>query len=115
MIPNLHHSSSPHCQTQPGLLDSEDLPSTSRKVDRCQILLKIEIKIALSVGCRIKGLQRSNVLDVDDDMYPIISRYRYFSLKRHETNRHSSELVFESINSDEALLLLLSRHLHERT
>jgi hypothetical protein len=37
------------------------------------------------------------VLDVDDDTYPIIACYRYFSLKRHETNRHLSELVSESI------------------
>jgi hypothetical protein len=43
------------------------------------------------------AFQRSKFLDVDNDRYPIISCYRYFSLKRHETNRHSSELVFESI------------------
>jgi hypothetical protein len=54
---NFRHSAhSPCCQT-PGPLDSEDLPSTCRKVDGCQILLKkIERKIALSAGCRINGL-----------------------------------------------------------
>jgi hypothetical protein len=45
----------------------------------------------------LTAFQRSKVLDVDDDTYPIISRYRYFSVKRHETNRHSSELMSESI------------------
>jgi hypothetical protein len=37
------------------------------------------------------------VLDVDDDTYPIISRYRDFSLKRHEAYRHLSELMSKSI------------------
>jgi hypothetical protein len=41
----------------------------------------------------LTAFQRSMVLDVDDDTYPIISRYRDFSLKRHEAYRHSSELV----------------------
>jgi hypothetical protein len=41
--------------------------------------------------------QCSKVLGIDDDMYPIISRYRYFSFKRHEAYGHSSELVSESI------------------
>jgi hypothetical protein len=45
----------------------------------------------------LMAFQHSKVLDVDDDTYPIMSHYRYFSLERHETNRHSSELVFESI------------------
>jgi hypothetical protein len=45
----------------------------------------------------LTAFQRSKVLDVDDDTYPIISRYRYFNVKRHETNRHSSELMSESI------------------
>jgi hypothetical protein len=45
----------------------------------------------------LTAFQHSKVLDVDDDTYPIISRYRYFSVKRHETNRHSSELMSESI------------------
>jgi hypothetical protein len=39
----------------------------------------------------------SKILDVDDDTYPIKSCYRDFSLKRHESYRHSSELVSESI------------------
>jgi hypothetical protein len=37
--------------------------------------------------------QCSKVHDVDGNTYPIISRYRYFSIKRHEINRHLSELV----------------------
>jgi hypothetical protein len=45
----------------------------------------------------LTSFQRSKILDVDDDMYPIISCYRDFSLKRHEIYRHSSELVSESI------------------
>jgi hypothetical protein len=52
-----HSACSPRCQTQPEPLDYEDPPSTSRKVDVRQILLKkIERKIALSAGCRIKSL-----------------------------------------------------------
>jgi hypothetical protein len=43
------------------------------------------------------AFQCSKVLDIDDNVYPIISRYRYFSLERHETNRHLSELGSESI------------------
>jgi hypothetical protein len=43
------------------------------------------------------AFQCSKVLDVDDDTYPIISRYIYFSLERHKTNRHSSEPVSEPI------------------
>jgi hypothetical protein len=43
------------------------------------------------------AFQRSKVLDVDDDTYPIISRYRDFGLKRYEAYRHSSELLSESI------------------
>jgi hypothetical protein len=54
---NFHHSiHSPRCETQADPLDSEDLPSISRKVYGCQILLKIERKIALSEGCRMNGL-----------------------------------------------------------
>jgi hypothetical protein len=45
----------------------------------------------------LTAFQCSKVLDVDDDMYPIISSYRDFSLERHEAYRHSSELVSESI------------------
>jgi hypothetical protein len=41
--------------------------------------------------------QHSKVLNVDDDTYPIISRYRDFNLKRNEAYRHSSELVSGSI------------------
>jgi hypothetical protein len=47
----------------------------------------------------LTAFQCSKVLDVDDDTYPIISRYRDFSLKRHEAHRHSSELVSESIQT----------------
>jgi hypothetical protein len=57
MRPNFCYSHSPNCQTQLGPPDSEDPPSTSRKVDGCQILLKkIERKIAHSAGCRINDL-----------------------------------------------------------
>jgi hypothetical protein len=55
----------------------------------------------------LTALQQTKVLDIDDDTYPIISRYRYFSLKRHETNRHSSELVFESIQMNLCCFLFL--------
>jgi hypothetical protein len=38
---NFRHSAcSPHCQMQPDPLDSKEPPSTSRKEDVCQILLK---------------------------------------------------------------------------
>jgi hypothetical protein len=50
-----HSACSPHCQT-PDPLDYENPLSTSKKVDVCQILLKIEAKIALSAGCRTNGL-----------------------------------------------------------
>jgi hypothetical protein len=43
------------------------------------------------------AFQCSKVLDVDDDTYPIVSRYGDFILERHEAYRHSSELVSESI------------------
>jgi hypothetical protein len=43
------------------------------------------------------AFQCSKVLNVDEDTYPIISHYIYFSLERHETKRHSSELMSESI------------------
>jgi hypothetical protein len=49
---------------------------------------------------RVTGLmafQCSKVLNVDGDMYPIISHYRDFGLEWHEAYRHSSELVSESI------------------
>jgi hypothetical protein len=98
MSPNFHHSSrSPRCQT-PDPLDSKDPPSTSRKVVGCQILLKKEKEKLLSMHvAELTAFQCSKVFDVDDDTYQIISRYRYFSLERHETNRQSSELVSESI------------------
>jgi hypothetical protein len=98
MSPNFHHYSySPHCQRQRDPLDSEDLPSTSRKVDGCQILFKNRKKIAPIAVVELIAFQHSEVLDVDDDTYEIISRYRDFSLERHEEYRHSSELVSESI------------------
>ncbi len=63
-----------------------------------QIKTKILKKRLLLVQvAELTAFQRSKVLDVDDETYPIISCYRYFSLKRHKTNRHSSELVSESI------------------
>jgi hypothetical protein len=45
----------------------------------------------------LTAFQCSKVHDVDDGTYPIISRYKDFSLERHEAYRHSSELVSESI------------------
>jgi hypothetical protein len=45
----------------------------------------------------LTAFQHSKVLDVDDDTYPIISRYREFNLERLEAYRHSSELMSESI------------------
>jgi hypothetical protein len=51
MSPNFCHSTcSPRCQTQPEPLDSEDPPSTSRKVDVCQILLKNRKKNCYQCG-----------------------------------------------------------------
>jgi hypothetical protein len=69
--PNFRHSHFPHCWTQSEPLEFKDPRSTSRKLDACENLLKIERKIGLSA--------------IDDDMYPIISCYRDFSLKWHET------------------------------
>jgi hypothetical protein len=43
------------------------------------------------------SFQRSKVLDIDDNTYPIISRYRDFSLEQQETYPHASELMSESI------------------
>jgi hypothetical protein len=57
----------------------------------------IEKKLLSVRVAELMAFQCSKVLDVDNDTYPIISRYRYFNLKRHETNRHSSELVSKSI------------------
>jgi hypothetical protein len=37
------------------------------------------------------AFQRSKVLDIDDDMYQIISCYRDVILEWHETYPHSSE------------------------
>ena len=45
----------------------------------------------------LMAFQCSKVLNIDEDTYPIISHYIYFSLERHETKRHSSELMAESI------------------
>jgi hypothetical protein len=45
----------------------------------------------------LTALQRSKVLDIDDDTYPIVSCYRDFSLERHEVYRHLSELVSKPI------------------
>jgi hypothetical protein len=45
----------------------------------------------------LMALQHSKVLDVDENMYSIISCYRDFSLEKHEADTHSRELVFESI------------------
>jgi hypothetical protein len=45
----------------------------------------------------LTAFQRSKVLDIDDDTYPIKTHYRYFCLERHETNRHLSQLMSESI------------------
>jgi hypothetical protein len=47
--PNFRYSRFPRCQTQSDPLDSEDLPSTSKKLDAYQILLKKEKEKMLSV------------------------------------------------------------------
>jgi hypothetical protein len=99
MSPNFHYfACSPRCQTQPIPLDFVDPPSTSRNVDGCQILLKKYKEKLLSVQvAELTTFQRSKVLDVYDDTYQIISHYRHFSLERHETSRHLSELGSQSI------------------
>jgi hypothetical protein len=47
--PNFIHSHFSHCQTQSEPLDCEDPPSTTRKMDACQILLKNRKKKLLLV------------------------------------------------------------------
>jgi predicted nucleic-acid-binding Zn-ribbon protein len=39
----------------------------------------------------LTAFQRSKVFDIDDDTYLVMSCYKYFSLKCHETYAHSSE------------------------
>jgi hypothetical protein len=39
----------------------------------------------------LRAIQRTKVLDIDDNTYPIISHYRDFSLEQYETYPHSSE------------------------
>jgi hypothetical protein len=57
MRPNFrHYSRSPRCQTLLDPLDSDDPPSTSKKVGGCQILLKIKRKIVFNACCRINNL-----------------------------------------------------------
>jgi hypothetical protein len=62
-------------------------------MDACQILLKLEKLLSMRIA-ELTTFQRSKVLDVGDDTYPIISRYRDFILERHETYRYSSEQCF---------------------
>jgi hypothetical protein len=58
------------------------------------------------------SLQCSKVLDIDDNTYPIISHYRYFSIERHEAYRHSSELMFESIQMKLRIFVLGQSYMH---
>jgi hypothetical protein len=95
---NFIHSRFPCCQTQSEPLDFEDPPCTYRKLYACQILLKHRKKKVLTVRVtELTTFQCSKILDVDDNTCPIISCYRDFSLERHETYPHSSELMFESM------------------
>jgi hypothetical protein len=78
MNPNFHHySRSPHCQTQPDPLDSEDPPSTSRKVDRCPILLKNRKKLLSVQVAELTAFQCSKVHDIDDDTSNNITLQRF--------------------------------------
>jgi hypothetical protein len=82
MSPNFYYSHFPGYQTQSEPLDFEDPPFTSRKLDACQILLKNRKKKLLSVWVvELTVFQCFKVLDVNDDMYQIISHYRDFSLE----------------------------------
>jgi hypothetical protein len=60
-------------------------------------LLKIEKQLLSVRVVELMTFQHFKVLDVDDDTYPIISRYRDFSFERPEAYRHLSELMSESI------------------
>jgi hypothetical protein len=60
----------------------------------------------------LMAFQRSKVLDIDDDTYPIISCYRDFSLERHEAYRHSSELVSKSIQMKLQIFVLGHSYMH---
>jgi hypothetical protein len=62
----------------------------------------------------LMAFQRFKVLDVDDDMYPIISCYRDFSLERHEAYRHLSELLSVSIQMKLCCFFFPRHLLHER-
>jgi hypothetical protein len=58
----------------------------------CVKFFKKWIEKLLSVRVvELTAFQRSKILDVDDDTYPIISGYRDFILEQHETYPHSSE------------------------
>jgi hypothetical protein len=65
------------------------VPNFVKKIRKAKLL---SVRVA-----ELTSFQRSKVLDIDDDTYPIISRYRDFSLELHETYPHSGELVSESI------------------
>jgi hypothetical protein len=74
--PNFLYSYFPHCETHIELLDSQVPPSGSRQMDVCQILFpaknKNRKKRLLSVWvAELTSFQCSNILNVDDDMYPI--------------------------------------------
>jgi hypothetical protein len=59
--------------------------------------LKEKEKLLSVWVAELTALQCSKTLDIDDDTYPIISRYRCFILERDEINRYLSGHVSESI------------------
>jgi hypothetical protein len=60
----------------------------------------------------LMAFQCSKVLDIVDNTYPIISRYKDFSLERHEAYRHSSELVSKSIQMKLQIFVLGQSYMH---
>jgi hypothetical protein len=76
MSSNFLHSRFPHWETHIESLHSQVPPSGCRQTDVCQNLVsnknKNLKKMLLSVWvAKLVAFQRSKVLDIDDDMYPI--------------------------------------------
>jgi hypothetical protein len=74
--PNLLHSRFPHWETHIESLHSQDPTSGYQQMDVCQILFsnKNQNKKKRLFSMRVAELtafQRSKVLSIDDDMYPI--------------------------------------------
>jgi hypothetical protein len=94
MSMNFLHSCFPHWKICTESLDSEVPQSAYRELDLCEILLKNRKKKMLTVRvAELMFFQHSKFLDIDDDMYPISSHYKYFSLELHETNRIQVALI----------------------